>query len=704
MNAENHQTSSDPSSSSNLMDATSSLRAAALLSRKRRRIAPDALLRPTLESSPQLDYGQDDSTSGQVSPADVKPTPQPQISRASTSTLTHTPDAEDGQREEGEISESETLPALLQQRTPTPPARVPLRTSSIPQLHRQEPGTAEIGPLPPLRDVDSTSPSEAMGHPWQARVHPSNEPFVPERPPYWLDDSHVRPGLLMTQSQYDTAKDIVLDLLGWGVPSEYLLDCGISREIIYYVFTELNLRLPSNLNASDLVPYPTPEMLASPLWVQSSSISMPPPTTIPARDSLGVYTTTDQADSVLSSPAHSPKVKAEPVSPSPADLSLIEQQRRQELLARKAVIASRRSRQGDPTDVTITADKGLDVDAIPSQFVDDFLKTIESGHPTSPNEDDHVSTIRSVRGRGPESMDIDEAAAGFVASEVEFSNSLVGPLAAQTLSPVVAAPSSPTSTPSEPASGPLRSTSSRYVPSALVTSPDMAVDPTTLHKQMSLDPDSVHPYRRGSKRPVAADFVDFDSGPGPSRSHRGPYSSNGYSNGGSQLLRRKTGSFAGISNMRRCVIELSDSEDDGDGKVLGRIANGNGREYSPTVVPAPIRHPSRPASTSTPPVTLSSDNVGSSAMVSSSASGPGIAAPSTATLMEKEEEIKKMRQLIAEREETRLRKLAAVGVGVGFVCLATLTVHVDVWQVNACGPAPRETGYSKARRYISELA
>ena len=65
----------------------------------------------------------------------------------------------------------------------------------------------------------------------------------------------------MTQSEYDRAKDIILDLLGWGVPPEYLVKCGLSREILFYAFTELNLQLPRNLDTTELIPY-TPESVA----------------------------------------------------------------------------------------------------------------------------------------------------------------------------------------------------------------------------------------------------------------------------------------------------------------------------------------------------------------------------------------------------------------------------------------------------------
>ncbi|KAG6831080.1 hypothetical protein H0H87_006196 [Tephrocybe sp. NHM501043] len=51
-----------------------------------------------------------------------------------------------------------------------------------------------------------------------------------------------------SKQELELAKDVVLDLLGWGVQPEYLVDCGISSHAIYRIFTDLNLRLPSNLS------------------------------------------------------------------------------------------------------------------------------------------------------------------------------------------------------------------------------------------------------------------------------------------------------------------------------------------------------------------------------------------------------------------------------------------------------------------------
>ncbi|KAH6891807.1 hypothetical protein BKA70DRAFT_1326183 [Coprinopsis sp. MPI-PUGE-AT-0042] len=49
--------------------------------------------------------------------------------------------------------------------------------------------------------------------------------------------------------ELDHAKNLVLDLLGWGVAPEFLVDEGVSAQLIYRVFTDLNLRLPTNLRA-----------------------------------------------------------------------------------------------------------------------------------------------------------------------------------------------------------------------------------------------------------------------------------------------------------------------------------------------------------------------------------------------------------------------------------------------------------------------
>ena len=55
--------------------------------------------------------------------------------------------------------------------------------------------------------------------------------------------------LLVTEEQLYQAKVVMLDLLGWGVPPEYILQRGVSHELMYTVFTDLRLRLPESIVA-----------------------------------------------------------------------------------------------------------------------------------------------------------------------------------------------------------------------------------------------------------------------------------------------------------------------------------------------------------------------------------------------------------------------------------------------------------------------
>ncbi|KAG2046559.1 hypothetical protein BDR06DRAFT_964969 [Suillus hirtellus] len=62
----------------------------------------------------------------------------------------------------------------------------------------------------------------------------------------------------MTRQDLDHTKNLVLDLLGWGVSPEYLVEAGVSAGVIYRVFTDLNLRLPTNLVLPPTQPLPPP--------------------------------------------------------------------------------------------------------------------------------------------------------------------------------------------------------------------------------------------------------------------------------------------------------------------------------------------------------------------------------------------------------------------------------------------------------------
>jgi len=200
MDSESHQPQAESSTSGDLMDTTS-LRAAALLSRKRRKVAMESLPRPALEASFQLDYGQEDSTPASSHPpsTDTKPPPlQLQPGRSGASMVNQTSDMEPGQREEGEISDNETSPApQSHRRTPTPPARISPRMPTTQQQHHTDRGKNDTGSFPPslLCESDAASPSEATHHLRTAGFRPCNESYLPEPPAYRLDASHVRPGL-----------------------------------------------------------------------------------------------------------------------------------------------------------------------------------------------------------------------------------------------------------------------------------------------------------------------------------------------------------------------------------------------------------------------------------------------------------------------------------------------------------------------------
>ncbi|KDQ62492.1 hypothetical protein JAAARDRAFT_461676 [Jaapia argillacea MUCL 33604] len=487
---------------------------------------------------------------------------------------------------------------------------------------------------------------------------------------------------LVTQSQYDTAKDIVLDLLGWGVPPAYLMDCGLSREIVFYVFTELNLRLPDGFDVDGLLPHHHPSAPNSPVPTASLAppisqphlqgpppplpSSQPPPPSRPepsatqsrlpsGHPSLPPKPVVVPPPAPVPAPLPSKPVQAAlgttnspmPTSPSSPSASTslldIEQQRRQELLARKAVQASRKlkpttdtSMSTPPThsfpDSSIRGGEDLESMAtIPHATVDDFLNSIG---PTTRNDKGKAKAAADVdgfenngyRSSSHEDMDIDDDIPG-------FSNGLRSLPSALSVHSSVSSVNSLTPEFASPALGPPPSSADSAASS--VTSVATVVDrwddviengPSYVNGSM-LPPNQ----RRGLKRPVAADFVDLE--PTQPRSH---HHHNGHSNGHHHPhLRRKTGSFASVSGMRRCVIDLSDSEDDGGFDSDFNVGFSDTDNLNS--IPMPVPHHPRPS------------------RLSSRVASPPSQSP--AALFEKEREIQRMKEIIAKREE-KLRKQA----------------------------------------------
>ncbi|KIM31043.1 hypothetical protein M408DRAFT_274598 [Serendipita vermifera MAFF 305830] len=79
-----------------------------------------------------------------------------------------------------------------------------------------------------------------------------------------ISPTHSRPGLAMTFEELNKAKVLILDLLGWGLSPENLVEAGISKECLVPCLRELKLRLPSNIDLSDVVLFDPPPDINSP--------------------------------------------------------------------------------------------------------------------------------------------------------------------------------------------------------------------------------------------------------------------------------------------------------------------------------------------------------------------------------------------------------------------------------------------------------
>jgi hypothetical protein len=486
----------------------------------------------------------------------------------------------------------------------------------------------------------------------------------------------------VNQVQYDTAKDIILDLLGWGVLPEYLMDCGLSRHIIYYVFSELHLRLPENFDSTGILPPPqslssTPPRArratmglssiplpahrpsGSPTSVSHSFPSHPslpakPPTyhppDLPATPRVLLGTPSEpsaNANSLVKTPVMqntAPLQRTSTSTPVMTNLHDIEQQRRQELLARKAVIASRKAKQAAAAPPTPEGQrpgvKDQDVEmtpSVPTETVDDFLKSIEPTNDVdTPGPAADGTRLAGTRKPSSHSMDVDVLISGSVSPSDLTSPSAIGTTRSASCTDLP-----------WPAQSSTSSTDGGSAPPTSASSGDSAIDSSTA------DSDSCHDISenlpRGTKRrAVASDFVDFE----PSRATNGhDYPDDGLSSHSNHLMRRRIGSgFAGVSGMRRCVIDLSDSEDDGGRTITLDYGEG---EHEGRLSPEPIRilQPSTPnggSGYSTPPLSVHVNTIGASTSMT------------PASLVEKEQEIARMRELIKQREQVRRKKLATV--------------------------------------------
>lgn len=207
----------------------------------------------------------------------------------------------------------------------------------------------------------------------------------------------------------------------------------------------------------------------------------------------------------------------------------MEAQRRQELLARKAVLASRRKAASALVPTTPTSPPAKL--AVIDRPVEDVM--MGEAQPPRPrvleaSVDDFLNSIGSMSGpigyaavqvndfgqrtHSPDAMDVEESQANASAPDMTQSTPTAAGADTGTLAPPISLSSG------------------------------------------SQSPSIDGPERRGMKRPVAADFDTNGS------SKRTPVSSPSPGSFKAQPQVRKTGSFAGVSGPRRCVINLSDDE------------------------------------------------------------------------------------------------------------------------------------------------
>ncbi|KAF8527572.1 hypothetical protein BU17DRAFT_81778 [Hysterangium stoloniferum] len=527
------------------------------------------------------------------------------------------------------------------------------------------------------------------------------------RPSLVVSPSHARPALDMTADEFLEAKSIILDLLGWGVPADYFMDCGLTREALFYAFSELNLKLPVNFNAEGIIPYgPPPEyvtasVLTKPtlqdpsrqqvqasqgnklveqpskssvvpdaytsssrrvsagnssgsiklgVHVVSPAHPLPPrpksttphssPTDLPTtahtnghlfssrngfisnEGSLNPGLSGEQAGSQLSFPPSKSTgpvyINDTPTHGYSGNLDEIETLRRKELLARKAVLASLRPKTNSFTGQnkaslatsvsgsrppTVRSPRPLPV---PLATVDDFLKSITSETGPSDDSSKHVQT------KSLELMDVD--------SKVSIQDSFLQDSRGAT------------------------SSSMQY---AFPFSASSSGDSQSMSNQQTMLP----PRKHSTRRPVASDFVDDAVRDNPYANSFGYNTSGSLNSNGLNRGLSSTPSFSNLTSSRKLIIDFSDSE--GDDCMEGIVDDGTedsarpssraashqpllsqtGGHLSSSGTPEPIHPPVPPLAT--------------------------MNATPEEVLLQKEEEIKKMKQKIAEREKNRLKKLAS---------------------------------------------
>jgi hypothetical protein len=350
-------------------------------------------------------------------------------------------------------------------------------------------------------------------------------------------------------------------------------------------------------------------------------------------------------------------VSASVLALSEATLTAIERQRKQELLARKAVQATMKRKESASVSVTQASASsttavfnGADISAMSSASavsVEDFFNSIElppSDPGGSKGDPIELKAPGPMKQLSPEPMSVDESIPGFGRNSFsEYDQPWPGPAVNRASVHL----RSENRSISRSASVPERSFQvepENELPTHKVSrapenvptrprsdgtpAPHLAKDNEGDSRRSSTTPQPTASIpRRGTKRPVAADFdsepiAKAYTPPALSRTGSGAGFGNGTAYHPNPHVRRKmngvaTGGFASLNSARRCVIDVSDSEDD-------------------------TSEDETPSTAGVPRETLSSARDSALAL---------------------ELEIERMRKIIREREEMKLRKQAVGGTG-----------------------------------------
>lgn len=244
-----------------------------------------------------------------------------------------------GGREEGEISDEESRARRQSKRTRAvslKKSQQSINASQSTDLHsdtaqnilledQPQPSSASANPLKlnsnkmndPLRPTPETHSfvglaSREVNNPSDDRLSPAtmqlNEEVYTKLLEFGIDDNHCRPGLPMTFEQFELAKGLILDLIGYGTSPEYLIDVGINPRLVVYCLRELKMRIPSNVKVGDIIAFGPPQALVTSLVdsPRATSPEMLSPIS-PEEHNAGLqFTTEEQAEpSAISLPSTS---------------------------------------------------------------------------------------------------------------------------------------------------------------------------------------------------------------------------------------------------------------------------------------------------------------------------------------------------------------------------------------------------------------